>query len=68
MTKPNPALENKRYEVITQEDPETGDILLPIPPILLEILGWKEGDTIDFGVDTQGRYILDKKDNNVTIS
>lgn len=30
-----------RYEVITQEDPETGDLLLPIPPQLLEEMGWK---------------------------
>jgi len=50
-----------RYEVITQEDPETGDILLPIPPILLEQLGWKEGDDVDLGVDDKGRLILKKR-------
>ena len=33
----------KKYSVITQED-TNGDLLLPIPPILLEQLGWKEGD------------------------
>ena len=50
--------ENIRYEVITQEDPETGDVLLPIPPILLEQLGWKEGDEIDFSIDDKGKWIL----------
>lgn len=58
MAKKGPANELKRFEVITQEDPDSGDLLLPIPPMLLEQLGWKEGDEIDFGVDDQGRYIL----------
>ena len=39
-----------RYEVITQEDPETGDLILPIPPPILEAMGWKEGDNLDFEV------------------
>lgn len=51
---------SRRYEVITQEDPETGDLLLPIPPELLEQLGWKEGDDIDISVDDNGHYILQR--------
>jgi hypothetical protein len=47
-----------RYEVITQEDEVTGDLLLPIPPQLLAQLGWSEGDEIEFAVDDTGRYIL----------
>lgn len=50
-----------RYEVITQEDPETGDMLLPIPPQLLEDLGWKEGDELDFDIRKDGTIILKKK-------
>lgn len=49
---------SKRYEVITQEDPETGDLILPLPPELLEQMGWKEGDEIDFSVDDNGHFIL----------
>jgi len=49
-----------RYEVITQEDPETGDLILPIPPALLKALDWKEGDEIEFNVDDKGRYIISK--------
>ena len=30
-----------RWEVITQEDPETGDIIVPIPPTVLESLDWE---------------------------
>lgn len=54
--------DNRRYEVITQKDSATDDILLPIPPHLLEQLGWKEGDDIEIGLDTKGNYILKKAD------
>jgi len=54
-------IDNSRYEVITQEDPETGDLILPIPPELLAQLGWVAGDEISFGINDEGRYILQKK-------
>lgn len=60
MPKKNPAKKYDRYEVITQEDPETGDVLIPIPPHLLEELGWKEGDDVDFSIDEKGRIIVKK--------
>ncbi len=47
-----------RYEVITQEDPLTGDLMLPIPQKLLDELGWREGDEIEFAIDEKGKYIL----------
>ena len=53
-----PGNDHTRYEVITQEDKATGDVLLPIPPILLAQLGWKEGDEIEFAIDDNGKYIL----------
>jgi hypothetical protein len=53
-----PGQDHIRYEVITQEDPDNGDLLLPIPQTLLDALGWKPGDSIDFTVDSEGRYIL----------
>ena len=60
MPKKNPAQSYDSYEVITQEDPVTGDMLIPIPPSLLKQLGWKEGDDIDFSIDDKGRIILKK--------
>jgi hypothetical protein len=60
MSNKNPAQSYDRYEVITQEDPETGDMLIPIPPQLLKELGWKEGDDVDFSIDEKGRIILKK--------
>lgn len=61
MSKKNPAQDNIRYEVITQEDPETGDLLLPIPPQMLKQLGWKEGDELDFDIRKDGTIFLKKK-------
>jgi len=52
--------DNSRYEVITQEDPDSGDLMVPLPPELLQQLGWVEGDTINFSIDDKGRYVLKK--------
>jgi hypothetical protein len=60
MSKKNPAKNYDSYEVITQEDPETGDMFIPIPPQLLAELGWKEGDDVDFSIDEKGRIIVKK--------
>lgn len=58
----DPANMNVRYEVILQEDPETGDLLLPIPPDVLKNLGWKEGDDIDFDIRKDGTFLLQRKE------
>ena len=50
---------NNTYEVITQLD-DNGDVLLPIPPVLLDSLKWKPGDEISFDLDDKGRFILKK--------
>lgn len=60
MAKQNPAQQDMRYEVITQEDPETGDLLIPLPPQLLKEMGWKEGDQLDFQMDDKGKVIIKK--------
>ncbi len=49
-----------RYEVITQEDPDTGDLIIPIPIPVLKSLGWKEGDDVEIGVDEKGNLFLKK--------
>ena len=62
MTKKSKPGENYvRYEVITQED-ENGDVLLPIPPQVLEQLGWKEGTQIDIQIGENGTFYLTRKD------
>mgnify|MGYP000069619683 CR=1 FL=1 len=58
--KSKPGQEYLRYEVITQEDPETGDLLVPIPQSVLDNLGWKEGDDVEFSTDDQGKIYIKK--------
>ena len=60
MPKKNPAQTNIRYEVITQEDPDTGDLIIPIPPQVLAQLGWKEGDEIKFDIGQDGKIYVRK--------
>lgn len=49
------------WEVITQEDPETGEVILPIPPELLSRLGWKEGDELEWKQEETGAWVLAKR-------
>lgn len=51
---------NARYEIITQEDKETGDLLIPIPQPLLDRLGWKDGTNVEFGIDDSGDLYIKK--------
>lgn len=53
------SLDKRRYEVITQED-ENGDLIVPLPPPVLEALGLKEGDDVEIDVDDKGRLIIKK--------
>lgn len=61
MPRKNPKQENVRYEVITQEDPESGDLIIPIPEPVLRSLGWKEGDDVEIDIDKEGKIYLKKK-------
>lgn len=57
-----PSQNNIRYEVITQEDAATGDVIIPVPVSLLQKLGWKEGDNVEIDVDENGQLFLKKAD------
>ena len=61
MPRPNPGASDVRYEVITQEDPETGDLILPIPEPVLRSMGWKEGDEIKIELGPNGELYLKKE-------
>ena len=61
MPKINPGASEVRYEVITQEDPDSGDLIIPIPEPVLKAMGWKEGDEIDLGLSQDGSIFLKKK-------
>jgi len=53
--------EYPRYEVITQEDPESGDLIIPIPEPILKQMGLKEGDDLEIKINEDGTLFLQKK-------
>lgn len=61
MPKTKPGANDVRYEVITQEDPESGDLIIPIPDPILKQMGWKEGDDIEVNINENGQLFLKKK-------
>lgn len=45
-----------------EEDPETGDIVMPLPAEALEANGWQIGDELTWGIDEHTRQVtLTKK-------
>jgi hypothetical protein len=61
MIKNQPGVDKVRYEVITQQDSDSDDVILPIPEPLLRSLGWKEGDEIEIGINQDGSLFLKRK-------
>lgn len=51
----------KKWTVTVEEDPETGDLILPFPEDLLKIQGWKEGDTLKWDNNEDGSWSITKK-------
>lgn len=49
-----------RWTVIVEEDPETGDLILPLPPEMLQMQGWKEGDDLEWIDNEDGSWSLQK--------
>ena len=49
------------YTVDLIEDPETQELILPLPPELLESLGWKEGDKLQWN-QVNGGFVITKKE------
>ncbi len=44
-----------------EEDPETGDLVMPIPLEALQANGWDIGDTLVWEVNESGEVTLTKK-------
>ncbi len=53
--------ENKTFTVIVEEDPETGDLILPFPEGLCDQLGWEIDDTLNWEPNDDGSFTLSKK-------
>jgi hypothetical protein len=60
-------MKNKRqYTAHLEEDPITGDLILPLPEDMCEELGWDIGDTLDWKIKKNGTFVLTKKEKQDT--
>ena len=48
----------RRYQGEIVEDPDTGEQVLTFPDDLMEHLGWKEGDELDFQTNKYGDIVI----------
>lgn len=51
------------WEVTVEEDPETGDLILPFPVDFLAQVGWNPGDQIKWLIEDDNQVILVKKES-----
>lgn len=51
------------WTITLEEDPDTGDLVMPLPDDLMEAQGWAVGDTLvwDFDNNTQTATLTKKK-------
>ena len=50
----------KAWTVLVEEDPETGESILPLPAELLSAQGWADGDILDWHDNGDGSFTLTK--------
>jgi hypothetical protein len=56
--------QNTSWTVTLEESNDgSGDVILPLPQDLLDLQGWKEGDTIDWKDNEDGSWTLSKVKN-----
>jgi hypothetical protein len=53
-----------KWTITLEEDPETGDLILPLPQELLDLQSWKEGDTLLWEDAGNGSWTLKKVKND----
>ena len=53
------------WTVALEEDPDTGEVILPLPSDMLEQLDWKEGTSIYWIDNKDGTYTLTDKADDV---
>ena len=56
--------EQARYTIKLIEDPETGDLILPLTSDILNQVGWDEGDTLIWEELPSGSFSLRKKEED----
>ena len=54
------------YTVILEQDSETGDVVLPLSNEILEYIGVKEGDMVNFTDNQNGTFSIAKAAEDIT--
>ena len=54
------------YIITLEKDPETGDLILPLPDELLREAGWQTGDTLDWKDNGDGTFSMTKQKTEET--
>jgi bifunctional DNA-binding transcriptional regulator/antitoxin component of YhaV-PrlF toxin-antitoxin module len=57
---------SKSWKITLEEDPETGDLIMPLTDEILESAGWKEGDNLEWIDNKDGTWTLRKLDASST--
>lgn len=52
----------KSWTITLIEDPETGELVMPLPPDALSQVGWDFGDTLIWSDNEDGSWSLTKKE------
>lgn len=47
-----------KWTVIVEKDQDSEDLILPIPEELMEKMGWKEGDDLEFDILDNGCFSI----------
>ena len=50
------------WTVTLEQDPETGELVMPFSEDMLARVGWKEGDVLEWKDNKNGSWSLTKKD------
>jgi hypothetical protein len=55
---------NKSWTINLEEDPETGDLILPLNDDILEETGWQTGDSIEWIDNKDGSWTMKRLKRN----
>jgi len=58
---------SKSWTVVLEEDPETGDLILPLNDEILKECNLKEGDDVEWIDNKDGTWTMKKKTKNVWV-
>lgn len=53
-----------KYTAILEQDPDTGELVMPFPPELLSQMGWDFGDTLVWEDNHDGSFTITKKEKD----